>query len=114
MMYRQGDVLLERVETVDLGEEVCREGGRVVLAHGEVSGHSHAIEAPDATLFRGRHLPQGRFLRLLSPARLVHEEHSPIPLPAGLYRLRRQHEWTGQPPPLQGTGLEGEIPKASG
>jgi hypothetical protein len=100
MIYRQGDVLLERVETADLGEEVGREGGRVVLAHGEVSGHSHAIAAPDAALFRGRELPQLRFLRLPSPARLVHEEHSPIPLPAGLYRLRRQHEWTDDDEPI--------------
>lgn len=93
-MYRQGDVLVVQVPGADLGEPVERENGRVVLAHGEVSGHSHAIDEPDAVLYAGKSDHSQRFLGLASPARLVHEEHAPIPLPAGLYEVVRQSEWT--------------------
>lgn len=95
-MYRQGDVLLLRVADAQLGEEVGRESGRVVLAHGEVSGHTHAVDEPDAVLYRGKSFPGERYLKLPSPAQLVHEEHGPIPLPAGLYRVVRQCEWSDQ------------------
>src|SRR3954453_10783779 len=44
MLYRQGDVLIARIDEVpeDL-EAVPRDKGRVVLAYGEVTGHAHAV-----------------------------------------------------------------------
>ena len=52
-MYRQGDVLIVPVESIpEELDPVDREDGRVVLAHGEVTGHAHAIEAEGAALFR--------------------------------------------------------------
>lgn len=51
--YRQGDVLVVPAAAVpDGATPLEREGGRVVLAHGEVTGHAHAISAPKAQLFR--------------------------------------------------------------
>ena len=51
---RQGDVLLERIGDVDVlpagTQTVARDKGRVVLAYGEVTGHAHAISAPNAEL----------------------------------------------------------------
>lgn len=42
--YRQGDVLVERVDSLPSRlTKVARENGRVILAHGEVTGHAHAI-----------------------------------------------------------------------
>lgn len=42
--YRQGDVLVERVGLLPQKlTPVARENGRVILAHGEVTGHAHAI-----------------------------------------------------------------------
>lgn len=43
-IFRQGDVCLIRVEDADFGNEIPRDTrGRIVLAHGEVTGHAHAI-----------------------------------------------------------------------
>jgi hypothetical protein len=42
--YRQGDVLLQRVDSLpEKLVTIAREQGRVILAHGEVTGHAHAI-----------------------------------------------------------------------
>lgn len=91
--FRQGDVLVERIRSIPKDvTPVEREAGRIVLAHGEATGHAHAIAAPHAAL-----LAKGaeRFLRVLEqPVSLDHEEHSRIELPAGLYRVVRQREYT--------------------
>lgn len=47
--YRQGDVLIERIDSVpDDAQPVPLEDGRIVLAHGEVTGHAHAIKSRHA------------------------------------------------------------------
>lgn len=99
MMYRQGDVLVVAVEEIPAGaKEVPREDGRVVLAHGEVTGHAHAILAPQAQLYAMEDTGSGgapprRYLGLSTPAELQHEEHSTIALPAGKYEVVRQREY---------------------
>jgi hypothetical protein len=37
----------------------------------------------------------------VQPVSLKHEEHSTIPLAPGLYRVRRQREWTDEQEPIQ-------------
>lgn len=92
-IYRQGDVLIERVANRrDVGDIVAREQGRIVLAHGEATGHAHAIDDVDATLYEAP-TTKARHLRVVRPTALLHEEHSPIELPPGLYRVRRQREY---------------------
>lgn len=98
---RQGDVLLQMIETAELGDEIPRDGGRVVLAYGEVTGHAHAIHEAEATLFAGKAANTDRFLRVLAPVSLRHEEHSKIDVPPGLYRVVRQREWTDENEPIQ-------------
>ncbi len=50
-MVRQGDVLLIRSNSgLKAASPVARENGRVILAHGEVTVHAHAISANSATL----------------------------------------------------------------
>src|SRR5207244_3151024 len=50
-IYRQGDVLILRVETPPAtGALIARDTGRVVLAYGEVTGHSHAIKSKYAKM----------------------------------------------------------------
>jgi hypothetical protein len=98
MQFRQGDVfleLVEDVESVELGEKVAPDDGAVVLAYGEATGHSHQIRDEGATLFFGKDKAANadRFLRVLQPVSLRHEEHAPIDLVPGLYRIRRQREW---------------------
>ena len=71
----------------------------MVLAEGEESGHRHAIRER-VTLFRddslAKAIPAGLYVghvQVDSPsARLTHEEHAPITLLRGTYRVRRQRE----------------------
>lgn len=93
--YRQGDVLITEVKRVPANlKPVPRENGRIVLAHGEVTGHCHAIDS-DHALFLGADLEEmaDRFLRVERECEVVHQEHDTILLPPGDYAVRRQREY---------------------
>jgi hypothetical protein len=92
--YRQGDVLLRAVEMIPpRARPVRAEGDRVVVAQGELSGHAHAFAAAEATMYR--QVRTGRvFLLIGEDARLRHEQHEPIAVPAGPYEVLRQREYT--------------------
>lgn len=97
-IYRQGDVLIiETAAKIPTDNPVPRENGRVILAHGEVTGHSHAISNRRATLYRDDGTGAGgrRFLTVAAggTADLKHEEHNTIPLPPGNYEIRIQSEY---------------------
>jgi len=96
VLYRQGDVLLRAVDAIPAMAKtvVQRDGGRIVLAYGEVTGHAHAITAPEseATLLSAGE--NARFLRLVADVDLLHEEHAPVHIPAGMYQVIRQREWS--------------------
>jgi len=121
---RQGDVLIvpskQPFSDIDLGEQILeQDSNRVVLAHGEVTGHAHAfypdrdvleglIAAPanDAQAVAAVRLfelnkpsaytdstsPGIRALRLTTRAFLRHEEHTVHSLPPGDYCVIQQHE----------------------
>lgn len=94
-MIRQGDVALYPVKTIPKGARtVARDSGRLVLAYGEVTGHSHVIDAPvrKATLLTTTE--NERFLRLVTAAPLVHEEHAAIEVAPGTYRVVIGREYT--------------------
>ena len=95
-MIRQGDVLLVEVDEIpEAATEVPRDvRGRLVLAEGEATGHAHVIDAPppEATLLTTRE--NERFLRLVTAAPLIHEEHARIEVAPGLYRQIPQQEWS--------------------
>ena len=92
MMFRQGDILIVRVDgEVPRGARVVeREGDSVVLAHGEATGHRHRIRSRDADLYEAG---SERLLRVRGPVDLVHEEHATIELRSGLYKIVRQREY---------------------
>ena len=91
-MFRQGDVFVMAVERVENLQPVDREGGRIVLAHGEVTGHAHAIASSDAMLLMDAKTLD-RYLDVKAPVTLDHEEHSRIELPSGFYRVAQQREY---------------------
>jgi hypothetical protein len=100
-IFAQGDLLLERVaDTVPSGTvEKNLDGVAMVLAEGEFSGHRHAIRER-VTMFRDEALatdiPAGLYIGHVQVgsayARVTHEEHAPLILPRGTYRVRRQRE----------------------
>jgi hypothetical protein len=94
-MVRQGDVLLVPVEQAPVDvEPVELDHGRIVLAHGEATGHAHVVEGEAAELVSAAGAEE---LYLLvhgeTPALLRHDEHDPIPLAPGAYRVVRQREY---------------------
>jgi len=102
--YRQGDVALIPTTAIPEGAKpVERDGGRIVLAYGEVTGHAHAILDRGAELLATADT-EDRFLSIMasSGVALVHEEHATITLPPGNYVVRRQREYTSADmPPLR-------------
>lgn len=89
-MYRHGDVLVASEPQIPAGARRLR---HLVLAEGELTGHSHRIAEPgSAALYRSG---QDIFLEVVAPkATLVHQEHGPIELPRGVYRVWRQREYS--------------------
>jgi len=96
-MWRQGDVLIARVDAIP--ERARRSPvSHGILVHGELTGHSHRLEDPrSALLFSGAAAIGELYLDVpAGGTRIIHEEHGPIDLPHGLYRVWRQREYTPQ------------------
>jgi hypothetical protein len=93
-MFRQGDVLVALVERTlpKEAKRVARDDGRIVLAYGEVTGHAHAIHSSSATLWENA--DGARYLEVKRTVQLLHEEHAAIRIPAGLYQVVRQREYS--------------------
>lgn len=107
-MFRQGDVLLVPAteRSADGWESVAADGPRVVLAHGEDSGHAHAIAEGDATLWQRPGSPV-RLLVVARPTALLHEEHAAIRLAPGAYLVRLQRTYA---PPARPRKQPGSVP----
>ena len=93
-MVRQGDVLLVACARKPAGAmRVQRQAGaRVILAEGEATGHAHAFVEDDVEEYEAK---GERYIRIVSSPRLLrHEEHAPIEVPAGWWKLRRQREYS--------------------
>lgn len=95
--YRQGDVLLVPCAAIPAGAyEEAAENGRVVLARGERSGHAHTMAADRVCYFRDDGSGGGgAFIRVAgsAPVDLRHEEHAPLTIPPGSYRVVQQREY---------------------
>ncbi len=100
-LFAQGDLLLEEVGNIEpsgtrLG---CEHDGVFVLAEGELTGHRHVVR-DNVLFFRddglARDMPSDLYIghvKVEGPAaRVEHQEHAPITLPRGTYRVRRQRE----------------------
>jgi hypothetical protein len=90
MLWRHGDVLIATTESLPADARPRR--GQV-LVRGEATGHSHRIAEPAAAQLweSGTSL----FLRVVAGrATVVHEEHRPIVLPRGMYRVWTQREYS--------------------
>jgi hypothetical protein len=99
--YAQGDLLFEQVDDFEPMPEhrLPLVDGVIVLAEGEQTGHRHAV-GTGAVMFRddglARDIPDGLYLAHLrvsqAGATVVHDEHAPLKLQPGTYRVRRQRE----------------------
>jgi len=109
-MYRQGDVLLVRVDSIPRKAKDITPKDRIVLAYGEVTGHAHAVypevaeqgaldrifgKDPQSPALKAKLWDAGaeRFLQVMEKTALRHEEHTAIELPPGNYKVVRQREY---------------------
>ena len=96
-MFRQGDILLVPVSPDDVPAEAVPaardRAGRCVLARGEATGHAHVVAGHDLRVLASPNDVDQMFVEIVSRARLVHEEHGPITVPAGWYQVVRQREY---------------------
>ena len=100
-MFAQGDLLIERVADTDPSGTILTPDatGATVLAEGELTGHRHAI-FDRVTMFRddalAREIPAGLYVGHIKvdggSALVHHQEHAPVNLAEGTYRVRRQRE----------------------
>jgi hypothetical protein len=89
-MYRHGDVMIARVDALPTG---ALERSGVTLAKGELTGHSHRIRDFHSakTYEHGAQL----YLEVVAEdATVIHEEHHPITLNKGFYRVWMQREYS--------------------
>lgn len=87
----QGDVSFVPVEKVD-GEKV-KHDGRITLALGETTGHSHQLAVLDHNDLEAWRTIDGTFyITLKTEGQVTHEEHGTITLSPGTYRVGQERE----------------------
>jgi len=98
---RQGDVFIEKVDRIpETAKKAKPEDGRVILAHGEATGHAHAYDKRFVSMYRDDGAGSAFITVSADPstghggADLKHEEHSAIKTPAGDYEAIRQREYS--------------------
>lgn len=84
MYYQQGDVLLF-AEDINLDSMVKVKSN--ILAEGEATGHAHRLETDSEFDLMENPKTKERHLKLVKPTKLYHEEHKPIEIPPGTYRI---------------------------
>jgi hypothetical protein len=89
-MWRHGDVLIQSCDSVP---QDAKRLPHCTLAKGELTGHAHRIQEPGAAaLYESG---DQRYLAVIAErASLIHQEHAPITLPRGVYRVWIQREYT--------------------
>jgi hypothetical protein len=86
---RQGDVFVEQVDYIPADAKPI--DGPIILAHGEATGHAHTVSNRVAKYFS---CGDDRYLLVEEPAIVEHQEHAPITLMPGTYRVRQQREYS--------------------
>lgn len=97
--FRQGDVLLVPVDNIPANAKpVKRENGKLILAHGEVTGHHHSVPVQEGvelvTAEAANELRMWLNITTDEPVALTHQEHATIMVPPGQYERRIQREYS--------------------
>ncbi len=91
-IIRQGDVLIIPVDAIPAGvSKVEAEGGRLILARGEATGHHHSLALSNrVTLFRDDTSGGRLYVQADTPVSLEHQEHTALTIAPGRYEVRIQ------------------------
>lgn len=89
--YQQGDVIMEPAGIPEGAKAVAARERGFVLAEGEMTGHAHVIDRVADIEFMEK---DGLFYIVnKKPVTVRHEEHKPLTLPAGTWRVRGVREY---------------------
>lgn len=89
----QGDVTFNKFDG-ELSGTKQKHNGSFVLALGEKTGHRHLITVDRPDQMEVRDIGNGEFILVLSSAATItHEEHLPITLDPGTYRVGKEREF---------------------
>lgn len=77
---QQGDVLIKPSQIPSEAKKLDTN----VLQEGEFTGHAHRLHGDGYSVYQQH---DQKYLRLLKPTALRHEEHKEIELPAGDYKI---------------------------
>jgi len=90
--FRQGDVLIVATDKMPTDVTPVPGDGKITtIMLGEATGHHHSFYEP--VEFTEQQRTGRRFLRLVEPVALRHQEHDPIEIPGGTYEVLRQNEY---------------------
>lgn len=91
-MYRQGDLLF-----IKTSEMFGIKKHNLVVLESSITGHDHAITKGEVWVNEPSRDRMGNFYVVIPEggADLIHPEHKTIPLPEGVYEVRRQREVNG-------------------
>lgn len=93
-MYRQGDVLLQKVNELPNNAKLKKDD---IILRGEATGHAHRIANGQIyeTIQKEIFQPEIKTMYIVAKksARIVHEEHAPIDIEIGIYIVIRQREF---------------------
>jgi len=87
-IMRQGDLLFRRIEQLPANLKRLQSN---VIAEGETTGHKHRLVGQQVQVFEDAQAQ--KFIQLLEPAELVHEEHNTINLDIGNYVVVQEREF---------------------
>lgn len=90
---RHGDLNFRATNKVE-GKKLDIKSNSFVLAFGEHTGHKHVLTMPDLEDYEMyRTLDGGYILNLKKEGTITHEEHKPITLEAGIYKMTQEREF---------------------
>lgn len=89
-IYRQGDILFKQIKV--LPSTKSKKVGNVI-AEGELVGHTHLLN--DGALFEVIN-SESLYIKANENTRITHDEHLPIQLESGNYKVVRQREYLGK------------------
>ena len=89
-LYRHGDLLVARADKIP---DDAKKLHHLVLAEGELTGHSHRVAERDrAVVYQSN---SEKYISVTADhVTLIHQEHGPIVLRQGVYRVWRQREYS--------------------
>ena len=91
-MIRQGDVLFVPVSSLPKG---AKKKGTKTVAYGEVTGHHHTMVEQDTCAKAEVYNLEGQlFAKVSGDVVVTHQEHAPLAIDEGLYRIVIQREYT--------------------